>query len=719
MVGRTVDDVYGRETGKRMRDLIGYALDKGVTQRLEYSLSVHGTDVWYEGSFSPMTSDKVILVARDITERKAAEIGMRESEARFKSLFRSIPIPIWVYEVGTLRFLKVNDVAIEQYGYSREEFLSMTIKDIRPPEDVPLLMRRVRNPTRPMGYQGVWRHRKKDGTLIEVEISVHDIHLEGRLCMLVAATDVTLRRLAEHQLIKSEERYRDLVENAHDIIYSHDLKGNYISINEAGERITGYSRDEALNLNIEDTVAPEFVQKAREMIRAKLDGEDTTAYELEILAKDGSRVCVEVNTKLIEHDGVPVGVQGIARDITARKRLEEQLLQAQKLESVGRLAGGIAHDFNNMLTAINGYSDLTLRQLPEDHKVRRNIEEIKKAGERSAQLTNQLLAFSRRQMLHPEVVNLNEVLSDTTQILRRVIGEDVELITDLDPAVGSVKVDPGQLSQIIMNLAVNARDAMPDGGKLTIKTENSFIAPDQAAAVTGLLPGAYVNLSVSDNGTGIDDSDLQHIFEPFFTTKDVGKGTGLGLSTVYGIVRQSGGGISVTSEVGEGTTFDLYLPRVAEESAAEAEVVEQYELPIGPETILLVEDEDAVRSLLNEVLQACGYDVLTASNGQAALEICEKASKAIDLLITDVVMPQMGGRELAERLSRILPDLPVLFVSGYTDDALVRESLVDADVNFIQKPFTLEGVSRKIRSLLDASKRRRSAPQVNRKHERT
>jgi two-component system, cell cycle sensor histidine kinase and response regulator CckA len=379
----------------------------------------------------------------------------------------------------------------------------------------------------------------------------------------------------------------------------------------------------------------------------------------------------------------------------------------QKLESLGRLAGGIAHDFNNMLTAINGYSDLTLRRLPEDHAVRRNIEEIKKAGERSAQLTNQLLAFSRRQLLQPEIVDLNDVIADTTGMLERVIGEDIELVTRLHPKVGCIKADKGQISQIIMNLVVNARDAMHEGGRLAISTSNVFADPAFAKKHAGLLPGAYVKLAVADTGAGISEADRQHIFEPFFTTKDVGKGTGLGLATVYGIIKQSGGSINVVSDVGKGTTFELLFPRVVRDSRPPVvSPGRPPRLPIGPETLLLVEDEDVVRSFLKQLLEACGYKVIATADGASALELCQKSSEPIDLLITDVVMPQMGGRQLAEKLVEFMPQLPVLFVSGYTDDALVRESVLDADVDFIKKPFTLEHVSRKVRELLDSSKQR-------------
>ena len=305
--------------------------------------------------------------------------------------------------------------------------------------------------------------------------------------------------------------------------------------------------------------------------RRKLQGENVTNYELDIRAKDGRTITVEVNTRIIYRDGEPAAIQGIARDITGRKRLEEQLLQAQKLESVGRLAGGIAHDFNNMLTAINGYSDLALRKIAPDHPVRSYLEEIKKAGKRSALLTNQLLAFSRRQILHPQMISINEAINDTTNLLKRMIGEDIDLVTHLKPTVGSIKFDPGQFSQVLMNLAVNARDAMPDGGKLTIETSNIFIDPNYASTHIGLLPGAYILLSVSDTGTGMSAEIQEQIFEPFFTTKGVGKGTGLGLATVYGIVRQSGGGVFVYSEEGHGSTFKIYIPRVVDETQPDQE----------------------------------------------------------------------------------------------------------------------------------------------------
>jgi two-component system cell cycle sensor histidine kinase/response regulator CckA len=640
---------------------------------------------------------------RDITERKRAEEALRESEGRYRLLFEGNPLPMWVFDVETLAFLAVNDAAVHHYGYSRDEFLSMTIKDIRPREDIPALLEHVSEANGTLDKAGVWRHRRKDGQLIEVEIVSHELVFAGRRAELVLANDVTERKRIEEELRKSEERYRDLVENAHDIIYTHDLEGNYTSINKASERITGYTREESLRMNLAQTVAPEYLEKARQMLAKKIAGEELTAYELEIIAKDGHRAAVEVNTRIIIEEGVPVGVQGIARDVTERKQLEEQLRQAQKMEAIGQLAGGVAHDFNNLLTVITGYSDLATRKLQREDPLRRNIEEIKKAGDRAASLTRQLLAFSRKQVLQPKVLDLNAVISELEKMLRRLIGEDVELRTALESGLGSIKADPGQIEQVIMNLAVNARDAMPAGGKLLIETENVSLSEEYAGQHIAVTPGSYVMLAVSDTGTGMDEKTKARIFEPFFTTKELGKGTGLGLSTVYGIVKQSGGSLWVYSEVGRGTTFKVYLPRVDENAQEYRQATDTGEVLQGTETILLAEDEEIVRTLAREILESYGYQVLEAANGGAALLICERHTGAIDLLITDVIMPEMSGRELSERLSQLRPAMKVLYMSGYTDDAIIHQGVLDTGANFIQKPFSPDALAQKVREVLDKS----------------
>jgi PAS domain S-box-containing protein len=543
----------------------------------------------------------------------------------------------------------------------------------------------------------------------------HDYVMKGHLTRLVPAVTRELReaeirrerRRAEEALRKSEERYRDLFENANDIIYTQDMEGNYTSVNKKGESLTGYYRDESVGLNMHQLVAPEYLPQSRENIARKLRGETTeTVYELELLCRDGRRLPVEVSSRILYEDGQPVGIQGIARDISERKHLEEQLQQSQKMEAIGRLAGGIAHDFNNLLTAILGYSRIVLDKLPAQHSLRREVGEIAKAGDRAAQLTRQLLAFSRKQVLAMKVLDLNSVVAGIETMLHRVIGEDVHLVTHLPSGLWSVKADPGQIEQIIMNLAVNARDAMPRGGRLALETANVMLDATILGHDQELQPGPYVALRVRDTGTGMDKETLAHIFEPFFTTKD--QGTGLGLSTVYGIVKQSGGHITVMSTPGEGTELTIYLPQIEAPAAPP-----QQEKPVrtprmshgGSETILLVEDEDAVRDLILLVLSRGGYTTLAAMNAEEALKCCEHYDKPIHLLITDLVMPGINGQELAERLVSLRPDMRVLYMSGYAaDKALHSHGLAVDHTPFLQKPFTPRTFTQKVREVLDTVK---------------
>jgi two-component system, cell cycle sensor histidine kinase and response regulator CckA len=397
--------------------------------------------------------------------------------------------------------------------------------------------------------------------------------------------------------------------------------------------------------------------------------------------------------------GAVVGYEKIVEDVTERRALEEQLRQSQKMEAVGRLAGGVAHDFNNLLTVIKGYSELLLDELKESESQREEVEEIRKAADRAAMLTRQLLAFSRQQVLAPKVLDMNSIVSEMDKLLRRLLGEDIGLFTSLEPALGRVKADPGQIEQVIMNLAVNARDAMPRGGKLTIETANAELDETYAHEHVGAKAGSFVMLAVSDNGQGMTEQVRERVFEPFFTTKEMGKGTGLGLSTVYGIVKQSDGYVWVYSEPGVGTSFKVYLPRVDAPIEAAAKKPTTTELN-GTETVLLVEDEDGVRALVRQVLQKRGYTVLEARSGKDALLECERQQGKIDLLLTDVVLEQMSGRELAEKLSPLRPEMKVLYISGYTDDAIVHHGVLTAGKAFLQKPFTTEALARKIRSVL-------------------
>ena len=550
----------------------------------------------------------------------------------------------------------------------------------------------------------------EDMAVLAMRAGAHDYLLKGKLKKLTAVIQRELREAAEREgrrhadeaLRQTEERYRDLVENARDIIYEHDLNGNYTSSNKAGEQITGYSREETLELNIADTLAPEYLEKAKEMVRRKLAGEPVTAYELQLIAKDGSRIAVEVNTRLVFKDGLPVGVQGIARDVTARKLLEEQLRQSQKLEAVGQLAGGVAHDFNNLLTVIGGYTGMLLHRLPPEDPQYRSLNEIKEASNRAAALTRQLLAFSRKQVLQPRVFALNTVVDDLEKMLRRMIGEDIRFSTNLRAKSGNVKADPSQIEQVIMNLVVNARDAMPSGGTLTIETDNVELDESYARQHISVVAGSYVLLAVSDSGTGMDEQTKKHIFEPFFTTKESGKGTGLGLSMVYGIVKQSGGNIWVYSEPGTGTTFKIYLPRVVEPAQEYKQDETASQLPKATETVLLVEDSEMVRNLAKEILETTGYRVIVAASGSEALLVCEQFKETIHLLLTDVVMPGMSGQELGNRLVAQHPQMRVLCMSGYTADTIIHRGVLNEGMNFIEKPFTPDSLAQKVRQVLKA-----------------
>jgi signal transduction histidine kinase/ActR/RegA family two-component response regulator len=399
---------------------------------------------------------------------------------------------------------------------------------------------------------------------------------------------------------------------------------------------------------------------------------------------------------------------GVKEDITDRKQaekemgtLQEQLRQSQKMEAIGRLAGGVAHDFNNLLTVIKGYSQLSLPEITDGNPLRGNIEEIRKAADRAADLTRQLLAFSRRQIMEMKVLDLNTILQNLEKMLRRLIGEDIELAFLSGGDLGRVKVDPGQIEQVIVNLAVNARDAMPKGGKLTIETANTVLDEEYAQKHVAVKPGHYVMLSVSDTGIGMTPEVRERVFEPFFTTKEKGKGTGLGLSTVYGIVKQSGGNIWVYSELGRGTTLKIYFPQVDEPLEELRENVETKLVPQGTETVLIVEDDKEVRKLAARILENQGYKILEAAQGSEALPLCKEHRNPIHLVLADVVMPGLDGRELAERVKSFHPGMKVLYMSGYTDNAIIHHGVLEKGMNYIQKPFTLDGLARKVREVLD------------------
>ena len=513
------------------------------------------------------------------------------------------------------------------------------------------------------------------------------------------SAQVTAREAIE----ESEHRYQRLVENVNDAIVVGDLEGRLVFANRRFCEWFGLDKAAIRGIALEDCIAPEWKGALRDAYQRRVRGEPVPDnIEFEGIRPDGTRIWIEALLATVEENGKVVGAQAALRDVTGRKRVEAQYLQAQKMESVGRLAGGVAHDFNNLLTVINGYSEILLKKTANEDPRREELEQIRIAGEHAKELTQKLLAFSRKQLVEPRALNLNHVVAEAERMFGRLIGEDIELITRLAPDLGEVMADPGQMHQVLMNLAVNARDAMPRGGKLIIEARNVVVDQEMTVRKPGLAPGSYVYLGITDTGTGMSPDVKQHLFEPFFTTKDLGRGTGLGLATVYGIVRQSSGWIGVTSELGRGTTFHLYLPRIEAAAASQPGAGVNAREMRGTETVLVVEDQDAVRGLITTVLQGYGYSVLEASDGPTAVRLAEFYPGPIHLLLTDVVLPLMNGRVLADQLVAARPDLKVLFISGYTQETISHHGVLDSGVTYLPKPFTPELLAAKIRETLGA-----------------
>jgi len=503
----------------------------------------------------------------------------------------------------------------------------------------------------------------------------------------------------EHEVVErraSEEKYRMVVEQASDGIIAADRDGNFLDVNPRMLEMLGYSREEFLRMNMRDIISPEDLARDPlhlELLRATA----VTRKERRFVRRDGSTIEVEIGITALA-DG---RLQEIVRDVSERKRLEMQLRQSQKLEAVGRLAGGVAHDFNNLLTVILGHSDMVLSSMDSHDRRRHDIEDVRDAGQRAAVLTNQLLAFSRKQVLQPKIVSVSDAVASLTKMLGRLINSNIELVTRSQRDTWLTKVDPGQLDQVILNLVLNARDAMPLGGRLVLETENQRIEGQQLADHPEVPPGDYVMLAVSDTGSGMDAETRSHLFEPFFTTKALGKGTGLGLSTVYGIVRQSGGYIWVYSEPDRGTIVKVYLPRAAGQTEMSRPRNDYQPLPLGTETVLLAEDDERVRRLTVSVLGQLGYTVLEASDGEEALEVARQYAGEIHLLFTDIVMPKKCGNEIAGEIRQDRPGIKVLFSSGYTGDVVAQQGALDPAIPFLQKPFTPRTVAVKVREALD------------------
>ncbi len=629
----------------------------------------------------------------DITERKRVEEKLRLTQFSVEHASDAI---FWMDSQGQIVY--VNDAACRSLGRSREELLSLSIPEIDPlvPKEVWGMFWEEVKGRGSMTFET--QHQAKQGRVIPVEVTANYFEFDGREYSFAFARDITERKQAEAEHI----RLVTAIEQSAEGVVITSTTGDIEYVNPAFSRITGYTREEILGQNPRVLKSgkqePAFYQQLWATI---LNGQSWHG-ELINRRRDGSLYTEEMSIAPVRNPGGEI-THFIATklDVTARKQLEQQFLQAQKMEAVGRLAGGVAHDFNNLLTIINGFAQtLTERISPEDPR-RGHLKEILMAGERAASLTRQLLAFSRRQVMEPRVLDLSSVLAEIEKMLRHLIGEDVELVTTLRPGLGRVKVDPGQIEQVIMNLAVNARDAMPEGGKFLIETSNVEVDEDYTRSHPNMIPGKYVMMAVSDTGSGMNLDTQAHIFEPFFTTKEEGRGTGLGLATVYGIVKQSGGFIWVYSEPERGSTFKIYFPQV-EEDLPTTESAEIRTLQVnGSETVLVVEDEGGVRSLVCEALISHGYKVLEATGAAQALKLSKQHTEPIHLLLTDVVMPGTNGKQLALRLSSLHPETKVLYMSGYTDDAIVRHGILEGGIPFLQKPFAPNALLVKVREVLE------------------
>ncbi|SPF46993.1 putative Histidine kinase [Syntrophobacter sp. SbD1] len=654
---------------------------------------------------------RIIIITRDVTERKRAEDALRQSERNYREIFNTANDAIFVHDADTGTILDVNDSMLHLFGFSREEALRLSPNDSSLGTS-PYSAVEVRQWMAKAIEEGPqvfeWHARKKSGELFWVEVALKSADISGQRRMLAIVRDMTERKQAEDSLRESEERFSKFFRASPvGTSIARWSDGPIVDANDAFLRLFGYTRQEVIGHNPFELGMWANPDERTHMVETlqKLGG--IQDFETRFRRKSGEIMDALISAEVIEVAGQRY-ILGLTHDITERKKaieekkkLEAQLFQAQKMESVGRLAGGVAHDFNNMLGVIIGRAEMALQLDISNHKLQHNLQEILKAALRSADLTRQLLAFARKQTAIPKIMDLNDTISGMLQMLRRLIGEDIDLscVPGLD--LWKVKIDPSQVDQILANLVVNACDAISEAGAITMITENVVIDDSNRAEAPEFIPGQYVLLTVSDTGAGMSQEVRENIFEPFFTTKELGKGTGLGLSTVYGIVKQNDGFIYVASEPGKGTKFKIYLPRFK----AETEQIPSEEItvnrPTGTETILLVEDDEAILNLSKTILENLGYAVFAAHNPVYALHLAKEHPGDIHLLITDVVMPEMNGRELAEKLSTICPNLKYLYMSGYPADVIAHHGILDVGLNFIQKPFGKDDLAAKVRQVLD------------------
>ncbi len=734
-VGREIKDLFGvrpeEMTATKMKELVQElrVADSSTTASVEeygrlsrngklkhYSMDMRiltpdGVTRWVNDSAVPIRDAQTgqvvatLGILQDITERKQQEILLREKEQRFRTIFQTGPDAISINRIEDGVYLEINDRFTELVGYAREEIIGKSVMDVHlwaDRERQADFLKELWQKGEVQNFKA--RFRVKSGAIRIGSISARRIDLGGIPCVISLARDITEVKQAEEQI----NRLAEVVQQAHEAVVITDLNAKIQYVNPAFERLTGYTAEEAVGKNPRILKSGkhgrEFYQTLWKTIKSGKPWHGTFMNQ----KKNGELFWEDATIFPIKNPaGEMIAYAAVKRDITKERHLEEQLRQSQKLEAVGQLAGGIAHDFNNILTAINGYSEMLLMDLEPEDPRRGDVEEILKAGNRAARLTRQLLAFGRKQVIHPEVLNVNAQIHESMGMLRRLIGENMNLQLQLSPEVWTIKADRSQFEQILINLIVNARDAIEEARtrasemKITIETANFTLDEQYVAEHAGARPGQFVMLAVSDTGKGMDEDVLSHIFEPFFTTKGLSRGTGLGLATIYGIVKQNGGSIYVYSEPEKGTTFKILWPAATEEEMHEKEKQVDEEALRGSETILVAEDEDEIRTFIQRGLKRLGYKVLPAANGKEALVLLDAQSEPIDLLFTDVIMPQMDGRELADVVTDRMPHVKVLFASGYTDNHIAHRGILDKGIHFINKPFSIEQVAQKIRHILD------------------
>lgn len=640
-----------------------------------------------KGSATTETAEKVVRTQSDLNELQQNFETFIKLQDGFYFIFS---------KTGQMVF--ASTVALAKIGYTEGKSQKPDIFDLFPANQKQAISKLLnqRIEVTPVVFELPLVH--KEGRYLSARTKIISTKWAGddAYCCLIEETTTQKRLEVELSMLSHALR------NVSESLSVFDLNGNIIFVNESFINTYGYPKEELIGQSINKFHPSE---RPRQIFKPIIEKSLESNWEGELTAKrkNGEQFSIYIRTSpVVDDEGKPIVIVSVARDITEKKQLEEQLRQSQKMEAIGQLAGGIAHDFNNLLTVIEGYTELLFSNINESDPAQNFVRQIKKAADRATALTGQLLAFSRRQILQPKVLNLNTLVTEMSVLLKRLIGEDVELTTLLNPEIGSIKADRSQMEQVLMNLAVNARDALPEGGTLSLETRE--VALDSALYErhqSGIQKGSYVQLSVSDNGVGMDQETRERVFEPFFTTKETAKGTGLGLATVYGIIKQSGGHIWVYSEKGKGTTFKIYLPVIrSKEKKAIKQEADRENLQ-GHETILVVEDEFMVRELVCDTLRSSGYTILEAANGKEAIDVYTQNTKKIDLVLTDVIMPEMSGRKLIETLAKSHPDIVALYMSGYTDDAIIKHGVLDPGMAYIQKPFSPNALIQKVKGVLE------------------